>query len=253
MAQLNCFSCLIFIALMSGVILPRVQAQENMFSLNTVHFAVRHQEGVTADDARRVADYLESDYEYLSRKLSIVLQQPVVVMLHGSKGKFLDGTRQARSSRRVIFTHGVLHVGPVKMLDRDKTLERSLSFELAFLMLDSAKGCPRWLREALAVYHSGVMTDLTSPSGMAPKYFSDMDQDIQQYPNPPQRDNVHYWLGMTWRFFLERYGDEKAFSVFRNFDGIRSTGDIFKNVFGEEFDKIERSWAAFLSRGSGVR
>jgi len=228
---------------------PRICAQEEMKTLRTVHLNVAFQAGVTQDDARRVADYLETDYDYLNRKLQIDLGKRLDVHLYDTEGKFLKGTQQSRASRGAMFFRGGLHIEPVKVLDNAKNLEQSLSFELSFLMLDSAsaKGCPRWLREAFAVYHSGEMTELSPPSSTKLHYFSDLDEDIQQTPYPPQRDDVHYMLGMTMRFFVERFGEEKAFGVFKTFTGSQSTEDVFKNAFGAPFEEIEKAWSDYMS------
>jgi len=135
------------------------------------------------------------------------------------------------------------------MLDNAKILEQSLSFELSFLMLDSAsaRGCPRWLRESFAVYHSGEMTELSPPASTKLHYFSDLNEDIQQSPYPPQSDDVHYMLGMTMRFFVDKFGEEKAFGVFKAFNGSQSVEDVFKNTFGAPFEEIEKAWSGYMT------
>jgi hypothetical protein len=226
-----------------------LEAQENPRRIQTVHVNLSYAEGLSGEDARHVADYLQSDYEYLSQKLGMIVAPPIEVVLYDSRPVFLAATRQPRISKGVVFSRNVLHVELGTLLGKEDLLEQSLSFELAMLMLDSAgaRGCPRWLRESFGVYHSGEMTVLSAPQGPTPKYFSDLDQDIQQYPNPPQRDDLHYRLGMTMRFFMERFGEEKVYSLFRTFSGKESSEEVFKNTLGEDFEDIERAWAGFLA------
>jgi hypothetical protein len=127
--------------------------------------------------------------------------------------------------------------------------EQSLSYELALAILaqTSGKGCPRWLQESYAVYHSGEMANYTAPIGTKLAAFSDLDQDIQQYPNPPQRNDVHFILGSTMKFFVEQYGEGKAFGVFKVFNGMTSLEDVFKKHFKREFRTIERTWSNFIA------
>jgi len=246
------FALCFFLGLIVAATVDSARAQGGVGSIKTVHFDIQYQAGVSDDEARRVADYLESDYEYLSKKLGMDFGKTPEVRLYDSGSKYIAETRQTRSSRGATFQRGILHLQPVKMLEERKELEQTLSFELASALLENAalKGCPRWLRESFAVYHSGEMSDLSPPIGVKLQYFSDLDQDIQQYPDPPKRDDVHYVLGTTMRFFVEQFEAEKAFSVFKAFDGTTSLEDVFKNIFGQEFPEIERAWAKYILSAS---
>jgi len=137
---------------------------------------------------------------------------------------------------------------PVEELVSRKIFEQALSYELAIAILDQtvSKGCPRWLQESYAVYHSGEMANLTPPIGTKLAEFSDLDQDIQQYPNPPQRDDVHYILGVTMKFLVEEFSESKAFGVFKVFNGMMPLEGVFKKQFNQEFRTIERTWTNFV-------
>ena len=137
---------------------------------------------------------------------------------------------------------------PVGALETRKIFEQALSYELALAILGqtSGKGCPHWLQDSYAVYHSGEMANYTPPIGTKLAAFSDLDQDIQQYPNPPQRNDVHYILGATMKFFVDQYGEAKAFGVFKVFNGMTSLEDVFKKHFKQEFRTIERTWTNFI-------
>jgi hypothetical protein len=231
------------------VVGPSTATTQGTFaSIKTVHFNVQYQRGVSEEDARSVAEYLQKDYNYLSEKLGIDLKKRLDVRIYDSVGKFLAQSSQRLPWRGGIYHRGVFHLQPVQALVQRKLFERTLSFELAMALLEQAgaKGCPRWLRESFAVYHSGEMASLTPPIGVKLASFSDLDQDIQHYPNPPQREDVHFILGTTMKFFVEKYGEAKAMSVFKAFDGMTSLDEVFKKTFKQEFQTIERTWANFI-------
>lgn len=223
-------------------------AQETYSTVSTVHIDVKYQRGITEEDAQKVADFMQKEYQFISEQLGLDLKKKLEIRVYDTVGKYLTKTNQRKPWRGAIYWRGVLHVQPVEALETRKIFEQALLYELALAVLDqtSGKGCPRWLQESYAVYHSGEMTNLTMPIGTKLSAFSDLDQDIQQYPNPPQRDDVHYILGSTMKFFVEQYGENKAFGVFRVFNGMTPLETVFKKQFKQEFRTIERTWTNFI-------
>lgn len=224
-------------------------AQVPYGTLKTVHFNVQYQRGVTEEEARTAADYLQSDYGYLSEKLGIDLKKKLDVRIYESVRKFTTQANRTRPWRGALYWRGVLHVQPVRALAQRKILEQSLSYELVGAMLESSaeKGCPRWLCEAFAVYHSGLMAKLVRPVGARLSSFADLEQDIQSYPNPPQWEDVRYVLGVTMKYLVDTYGEEKVLGLFKAFDGTMSVQNVFKYNLGQDFAAIEHAWAKHLS------
>ena len=173
--------------------------------------------------------------------------------IHGSVGKFLQETASKQPWRGGIYNRGVLHLQPVKALTARDLFERTISYELATAVLEQAggKGCPLWLREAYAVYHCGEIANLTAPYGVTLTSFSDLDQDIQQYRVPPQRNDVHFILGHTMKFLIESFGEAKAWGVFKQFNGMATLDDVFKKSFNQDFSTIEKSWSAYIGSQTG--
>ena len=217
--------------------------------INTSHFEVQYGQGVPEADARKVADFLQKDYTHLSAALGMEWKGALEVHVCESVGKFMTETGVPKPWRGAIYQRGILYTQPVQALVHRKIFERSLKYELARAILDSAieRGCPRWLVEAFAVHHSGELENLAPPIGAKLASFSDLDQDIQENPNPPQRDDVHYMLGQTMRFFVEKYGEKEAHGVFRLFDGNTGVEKVFKKAFKEDYAASEKSWARFIS------
>ncbi len=229
--------------------LPCLLAQNPFETLKTLHVEVKYEKGVSELSARQVADYLEDDYSYLNKKTGLVLQQPLVVRLYASLGSYISQSKMKKTWRGGFYERGVFHLQPVELLLKKNIMEQTLSFEFATAMLDEVgrKGCPRWLREAFAVSYSGEMAGLTPPYGMLISYFSDLDQIIQEYSDPPQRDDVHFVLGHTMKFLVDRYGEDRANGVFKAFDGVTGVEEVFAKQFKDSYTTIEKAWADHIS------
>ncbi len=237
---------LMFVVAMHGT---AARAQETYASINTLHFLVKYQRGVAESDVRKLVDYIQNDYSYLSGKLGIDLPRKIEVRVYESVGKFLEEANMKQDWRIAYYSHGILYVRPPRAVTPRRMLDRAISYELVLALLEQKadKGCPRWLIESFAVNHTGEMQDLTPAQNVRFTSFADLNQDIQEYDSPPQRDDVHYLLGKTMKFFLARYGEQKVFSVFRQFDGTTTVEKAFKKVFGQEYADIEKAWADYLA------
>jgi hypothetical protein len=213
------------------------------------NFVIKHQPGIPEQDARKVAEYLEQDYTYLRKVLQLDLETQPEVRIYDTDLKYSRGSGERKGSAGAVFKRGILHVNSVRKLEAENRFAQSLSGELAMALLDPAirRGCPQWLAQSFSVYHSGVMPDLSPPVGRKLHYFSDLDQDIQEYPDPPGRQEVEFLLGTTMKFFVESYGEERAFLLFRMFDGTVQIEDVFRSSFGEEFDVIEKAWSRHIT------
>jgi hypothetical protein len=244
---------IVLVVAIIAVIVPVAHSQGPFRVVKTVHFNVRYQRGINEADAKKVADYLQSDYQYISKKLGIDLKRSLDVRIYDSVGKFVMETRVNKPWRCGIYERRVLYLQPVEALEMRGLFEQTLSYELVHAVVDdiSRMGCPMWLREAFAVYHSGEMANLSEPYGVRVSHFSDLQQDIQEYPDPPQRNDVHFVLGRTMKFFVDRFGEDKAFRLFAAYDGYSSSESVFRKVLHQEFSAIEKDWARYVGSHSG--
>jgi hypothetical protein len=228
----------------------QVPAQESFHSFRTSNFEIKYQPRISEKDARKVSDYLEQDYAYLSNVLRMNFGNLPEVRIYDSEQKFMRASNEKKGSRGARFRRAILHVKPVSEFGDGNKLAVALSMELPVIMLEQAirLGCPQWLAQSFAVYHAGVMPDLSPPTGRKFRYFSDLDENIQEFPDPPQREDVEFVLGTTMKFFVETFGEEKSFRVFGKFDGATATEEIFRSYLGKEYDVTETAWAAYVSR-----
>lgn len=225
------------------------RAQDSYASISSAHFEIKYQRGVAEADVRKVAAFLQEEYRFLSEKLGMEMPKKLEVRIYDSKGKFKYEAANRQDWRDVIFVKGVLHVAPVQGIVSKKRFQYALSYEFTLAFVDPLgdKGCPRWLREALAVYHSGEGDVLTPPMGQRMVSFGDLNQDIQEYANPPQRDDVHFVLVQTMKFFIEKYGERKTYSMFKEFNTTPMFERICKKLLGAEFSAVEKAWAAYIA------
>jgi hypothetical protein len=244
------------VALLALPALFAARAQETFGTLNSAHFEVKYQRVIPQEDAKKVMDFLQAEYKSIGADLGMEPKAKVEVRIYESVGKFLSETGLKRPWRGAFYQRGTLHLQPVSALVARKIFEKSISYELVLAFLDETaqKGCPRWLAESFAVYYCGEMSGMTAPVGARMSAFADLNQDIQEYQNPPQRDDVHYILGSTMTFFVQKYGERRAFRVYREFDGVTTVDRVFKKVFEEDYAAIEKAWAKYIaSRTSSFR
>jgi hypothetical protein len=225
------------------------RAQDTFGSLTSLHFDIHYQSGVTPADARKVHEFLQSELKSMCADLGIDYKSKIEVRMYESVGKFLSETGLTRPWRAAVYRRGVLSVQPVAALEARKLFDKSLSYELALAVLEQASqnGCPEWLIQSFAVYYSGETAGMTPPLGARLSAFSDLNQDIQEHDNPPQRDDVHFILGSTMTFLVEKYGERRAFQLFREFDGVSPADKVFKKVLGDDFATVEKAWAKYIA------
>jgi len=226
-----------------------LSAQEGLGTLNSVQFDLRYMRGVPEEDAQKVLDYLIACYSEIHSQIGLEPKKKLEVRIYDGVGRFLSETGLKKPWRGAFFTRGVIHCQPVAALTARNIFETSLRYELARAMIEKAgeRGCPLWLREAFAVYSSGEYKEFTPPLGAKLSSFSDLNQDIQTYPDPPQRNDVHYMLGHTMNFFVQKYGERRAMGMFRQFDGTKGLEGTMKRALGDDLSTIEKSWAKYIS------
>ena len=181
----------------AGVLSARVAAQETYASISTAHFEFKYQRGVAEADVRQLVDFIQNDYKYLVDKLGIELPKKLEVHIYESIGKFSEETNLKQPWRIAYYAHGVLYIRPPRSVTRRRYLDQAVSYEtvLALLEQKGTQGCPAWLIKAFAVNHDGEMENLTPAQNVRYSSFADLSQDVQEYQDPPQRDDVHYLLG----------------------------------------------------------
>jgi hypothetical protein len=234
-----------------GCLLLPVQqllAQDLFATTSSANFDVRYLRGVDPADAQKALDFLQSEYKVITGKIGIEAKKRVEVKIYDNVGRYLAEAGLKKPWRGAYYTHGVIYCQPVQALVQRNIFESSLRFELCKAILEVAgeRGCPLWLRESFAVYYTGTFREYTAPLGAKISAFSDLNQDIQTYPDPPQREDVHYMLGQTLNYFIQKYGEKKTFSLFREFDGTKGLEPVFKRVLGNDLATVERGWSKFI-------
>jgi hypothetical protein len=227
----------------------QTKAQDLFATLSSPNFDVRYLRGVEAAEAQKALDFLQAEYKDVTAKLGIEPKKKIEVRIYDNVGRYLAEAGMKKPWRGAIYLRGVIYSQPVRALVQRGIFESSLRFELCKAILEVAgeRGCPLWLRECFAVYHTGTFREYTAPLGAKISAFSDLNQDIQSYPDPPQLEDVHYMLGQTMNYFIQKYGEKKTFSLFREFDGMRGLESVFKRVLGQDVATVEKGWSKFIA------
>jgi hypothetical protein len=224
-------------------------SQELFVTIRTSALDIRFMRGVQEEDARHASEYLQAEYDSITHQLQVAPKKRIEVRIYDNVGRYLAESGLKKPWRGAYYVKGVLHCQPVQALIQREIFDQSLTSEIARGILQSAgeQGCPLWLRESYAAYRTGSFRKMSAPVGAKLTAFSDLNQDIQAYPDPPQRDDVQYMLGQTMNFFILAYGETKAFSLFADFDGTRGAESVFRRVLGQEYGIVEKAWASHIA------
>jgi hypothetical protein len=227
-------------------------AQQSFSRIDSAHFSVRYQSRIPEGEARELITFLETERNDILRQLRLEDKRKLEVRIYNSVGVFLAESGARKPWRAALLSRGVLHLQPLEALRARDMMREAIVFELAMYLLEpvAARGCPRWLREAYAVHRSHEAERLTQPVGVRLQSFADLAQDIQDYPAPPERDDVHAILARTMEFFVDRYGEAAAFGMFRAFDGNSSEEKAISSVLRQPIAEVEKGWAAAIRTAS---
>lgn len=221
-------------------------AQAKFSTIHSVHFEIRYIQGVAEAEAQRILGFLQMDYDTLRNQLGLDMREKLEVRLYDSPGRYRSDANSENNALSASYVRGIMYVLTTVS---PQGLQKAMRYQLAraFLEQTAQRSCPAWLREAFAVYHSGIMHDLTPPGSVAVASFSDLTQDLAEATTSTDRNDVNFVLGHTMQFFIERYGMAKSLGVFKEFDGVLSVEKVFKKVFGEEYQDIEKAWAKHVA------
>ncbi|MCL5035107.1 MAG: hypothetical protein M1395_08410 [Bacteroidetes bacterium] len=109
-------------------------------------------------------------------------------------------------------------------------------------------GAPRWLIYAAAVYESGEYEEYTAPPVESVKYFSDLDEKIQEANTPDNLADLYFYLGNTGKFFDLKFGVGAFVKLVKEFRRETSFDAAVKNLFHMTGSQVEREWREFLAR-----
>ena len=237
------------VLLMTGMVMvPHLTRSQDVFrDFQTAHFLLHIESGISTEQARFVADYLEQELGYLRGKLGMEPERRMDVRLYAGDQRFRSATG-SKSSDVVVVDRSVLHLPPLGRLEERHELAGTLSEGLSILFLESSRerGAPEWLVRSFAAYQSGRVANMTTPSGRRLHAFSDLSEEMQQ-AGPGDRERIQYLLGMTMKFLIDSYGADRAHALFKGFDRARSVEEVFQEVLGTPFATVEQSWSSFLA------
>jgi hypothetical protein len=248
-STLRVTACALFAAALCGLCGNSVRAQSAFSSAASVNFEIRYLRGIPEGEAQKVTEFLDEEFKAILGQVGLQPKKKIEVRIYDNVGRYLAEAGLKKPWRGAVYARGILHCQPPAALEMRGIFETSLRYELARAMVETSgeRGCPLWLRESYAVYYAGAYREFTPPLGAKLSAFSDLNQDIQTYTEPPQRDDVHYMLGHTMNFFIQKFGEKRALGIFKAFDGMQGLDSVMKKAFGEDLPSIEKAWAKYIS------
>ncbi|HEY4643609.1 MAG TPA: hypothetical protein VIH68_02725 [Bacteroidota bacterium] len=213
------------------------------------HFTLRYETGYTDEEVEWVKTELESAYRQLSEKYGFELQSKVPVYLTGSEVSY---SRKVISRERwgAVYSGGTLYFEPMTFIRKNGGLTITVRHALCHVVLQPmvVKGCPPWLVEALAVDFSGELEILMKPSQTSVKFFTDLNEALQEARTSTELEMTYYLLGLSMRYFEERFGARKISEMFKSFDGRSLDNQVMERVFGVTYNDLQYQWSQYVDR-----
>lgn len=213
------------------------------------HFIVQFEPSYYVDEVEMVRSELESAYRLLNQKYGLELQDKVPVYLTGSEVSYARKV-PARERWGAAYSKGTLYFQPMSYIRKNGGLEVTVRHSLAHVMLQPAvtSGCPPWLVESFAVNFSGELEILSKPSRTSIKFFTDLNEALQDARGSAELETSYYMVGQAVRYMEERFGSQKVADLFKAFDGRSLDNQVMEKVFGVPFNDLQYEWAQYVDR-----
>ncbi|MDZ7266025.1 MAG: hypothetical protein ONB48_01655 [candidate division KSB1 bacterium] len=206
----------------------------------TVTFPADHSE----TEAAAVLDLAVAAWQAIGEKYPLPTPAHVRIDLAATTYAFC---RQTRSPWWLAsqYRDGIIHLQPVRVLRERGILTTTLRHEIMHALLDAATAgnCPRWLSEALAVFHSGEIEHLKPGRRAAPvTEFSQFETRLAAAQNQEELAALYFTLYRLARFLEEQYGPAKLNSLLRQFQEGKTWPEACLAAWDLPDAEVERQW-----------
>lgn len=144
-----------------------------------------------------------------------------------------------------VYQNGVIYLQPVRVLHERGILAEVIRHEVAHRLLDlaTAGNCPRWLSEALAIYHSGEIAHLKPQHRRNPiSTFAEFDEALRQVRSQGELEALYFQLYRVGRFFEDNYGPDKISALLQQLREKKSWEDACPPALGSSAEQVQRQW-----------
>lgn len=212
------------------------------------HLVVYHPPNVGVSTARAYLSVLSRIYSEESEKFGMEARGKLRVRLCRDAYDFSDLTG-VDSTASPLWKDGELYI-IARTKPGDSAFRPALTAGVIHGILRHlrANGAPRWLIYSAAVYESGEYKECTAPPIESVRYFSDLDEKIQEVFSGGNSADLCFYLGNTGKFFDLKFGVGSFRKLVREFRKETSFDAAVQRLFHVERGKLESDWRDFMAR-----
>lgn len=194
------------------------------------------------DNPDRTVREIERAYDHV-REWGLDLPPRVLASSYPSTTDFVLHSGGSRYNLAA-WSHGTLHLQPIRMLERRTDLRRGLRHELVHVALDRAQtnGLPRWIAEGVAMTIGGELQGV----GRAPAGVDQLERDLKPGASYARARSAYGWARRLADDLITSRGRGGVVELLRRV----AAGEPFETAFRTLTGDDSRSWVArrLLSR-----
>ncbi|MCL5267044.1 MAG: hypothetical protein M1469_02940 [Bacteroidetes bacterium] len=214
--------------------------------VSDAHLVIYNPVSVDKSTAQSYLSVLSNIYSIEAEKFGVEVRGKLKVRLCHDPYDFSDLT-SADSSFSPLWRDGELYIiARGKLGDPDFRSALDAGIIHGILERLRTNGAPRWLIYSVAVYESGEYRECTPPPVESVKYFSDLDEKIQEASSADNLTDLCFYLGNTGKFFDLKFGVGAFIKLLKEFRKETSFDTAVKNLFHMHGSQVEREWRDFL-------
>ncbi len=216
--------------------------------LSDSHLAVYCPPGVSVSTARAYLSVLSKIYSEESEKFGTEARGKLSVRLCRDAYDFSDLTG-VDSTASPLWKDGELYV-IARGNPGDPEFRSALTAGIIHGILEHLRsnGAPRWLIYSAAVYESGEYKECTAPPIESVRYFSDLDEKIQEAFSGGNPADLCFYLGNTGKFFDLKFGVGAFLKLVEEFRRETDFDTVAAKLFHVKKSQLESDWREFMAR-----
>lgn len=236
-----------FHLLLQALTLPLLAQPQRVLSENNI--TIKFEASRPESEAAAVMQIAQAAREELTRRYNLSAAA-IDFTLFSTTYDFCQHTRSPWWLSSV-YQNGVIYLQPVRVLHERGTLTDVIRHEVTHRLLDlaTAGNCPRWLSEALAIYHSGEIAHLKPQHRRNPILtFAEFDEALRQVRSQGELEALYFQLYRVGRFFEDNYRPAKISTLLQQLREKKSWEDACQTGLGNSAQHVQRQWQDSLAK-----
>jgi len=227
-------------------LLTNLLAAQQIRSISENNVTIRFHDESVVREAQAVLDFVVAHRRDLSQKFPIARRTQIEIIIPASTSEFCQLTA-APWWQSSIYRDGAIYLQPVRILRERGILETTLRHELVHRLIDVTThgNCPRWLTEALAIYHSGEIAHLRpvrqQQDGDCLKWAC-LDERLESTNTREDLERLYYQLYRLARYLMESYGEAQIRTLLARLGEKQTLAAACREAILASPAEIERRW-----------